>query len=306
MHHRAQLEAAALGDQVDAVGEHHHDRLALEIDPERGAGEAQVSDRALGEVLCPTTRRRASAYPSRAPSRSPAAGAAASRKLRSSSRGSSSLRPCQTSRIVCAKLITSSARREQARVARDAAHHGGVRVVHLAPHDAPAPRAVLGRRHAPAHRVGQAGTPSPVRTKKLSRMPSGPKMRSAAELVERPARHGFDDRAEHDEVEVAVDGGGAGLVDQARAQHALEHELARGGRPDQALARLAAPCSSSSSWKPRQGLRPEECVSRCRSVTALLVALGEVRQELRDRDRRSRARRRSRAAGSRWWWRSAW
>ena len=48
---------------------------------------------------------------------------------------------------------------EEARVARDAAHRPRVRVVHLAPDDPLAPRAVLGRGDAPAQRLGRARRP---------------------------------------------------------------------------------------------------------------------------------------------------
>src|SRR5215510_7739191 len=57
VHVRSQFEPAALRDQVDAVGEQHHDHAALEVDPEARSGEARVTDRALGEVRA---RRRLS------------------------------------------------------------------------------------------------------------------------------------------------------------------------------------------------------------------------------------------------------
>src|SRR4030095_1036966 len=52
-----QLELALLDDQMDAVREHHDDRLALEVDPERGPGEAEVPDALRREV--PARARRA-------------------------------------------------------------------------------------------------------------------------------------------------------------------------------------------------------------------------------------------------------
>ena len=64
--------------------------------------------------------------------------------------------------------------------------------------------------------------------------------------------------------------------------------------------------SSRSSWNARQGLRPEECESRWRSVTRFLAALGERGQVLRDRRVEVDARRRARARAARSWWRSAW
>src|SRR5262245_15654734 len=50
VYERAQLEAALLGDQVDAVREEDDLHAALEVDPQAGAGEAGVPDRALREL----------------------------------------------------------------------------------------------------------------------------------------------------------------------------------------------------------------------------------------------------------------
>src|SRR5262245_27036645 len=55
VHDRAQLEAALLGHLMHAVREHHYDRLAFQIDPQRSPREAEVPDRARREVLA---RRR--------------------------------------------------------------------------------------------------------------------------------------------------------------------------------------------------------------------------------------------------------
>ena len=55
VHLRAQLEAAAPGHEMQPVREHHDHRLLLQIDPERGAGEAEVPHRSSREVAA---RRR--------------------------------------------------------------------------------------------------------------------------------------------------------------------------------------------------------------------------------------------------------
>ena len=304
---RAQLEAALLGDLVHAVGEHHDDRLALEIDPERGAGEAEVPDRARREVAGPTRTAPASACPSRAPSPSPSA-AAGAREGCAAPRAAA--RRCGRARRrarVCAKRITSSARARtgpRGRRRRPSPHAFGSCT---SPQTMPlAPRAVLGRGDAPAQRLG-GPAPSPTGTKNVSRMPSGAKMRSRQKSSSGWPRHRLDHRAEHDEVEIAVDGGARRARARAPSADALEHP-ARAPRasPSQRSPVLRSR-SSSSSWKPRQGCSPEECVSRWRSVTRFLVALGERGQVLRDRRRRGRARRRATSSSTRAsWWRSAW
>ena len=291
VHDRPQLEAAALGHQVHAVREHHHDRLALQIDPQRSAREAEVADRGAREVLARRGRARASACPSRAPSPSPAAAAGASRNARSSSRGQ--LRRCGRARrraIVCAKLITSSAVANRPACPATppiADAFGSCTSPHtMRPRHGQFSVAATRRRTA----SGRAGTPSPCGTKNVSRMPSGPKMRSRAELVERPPRHGLDDRAEHDEVEVAIHRGRARLVHQAPSAAMRSSTNSRAaGVPMHPLARLPLALEQQLvEAAPRlQARRVREQVAQRH---ALLVALGERRQELRDRDRRARAR----------------
>ena len=61
----------------------------------------------------------------------------------------------------------------------------------------------------------------------------------ATESVEALAANRFDDRAEYDEVEVAVDRGFSGFVDQRRTNGAVDHGRARCWRSNQRLASLA-------------------------------------------------------------------
>ena len=97
-------------------------------------------------------------------------------------------------------------------------------------------------------RCASASSARPRRpaTKRVSRMPSGSNTRSRAEVVERLARHRLDHRAEHDEVEVAVDRGLARLVHERRAADALEDPTRAppasraSARPSCARARAAA------------------------------------------------------------------
>src|SRR5215510_2189348 len=70
VHDRAQLEAALLRHLMHAVGEHHHHRLAIEIDPQRSPREAEVPDRARREVLARRGLPRRRRVPAERPVRS--------------------------------------------------------------------------------------------------------------------------------------------------------------------------------------------------------------------------------------------
>src|SRR5262245_13090982 len=69
VHLGAQRELAALGDQVDAVGEQRDRAVRVEVDAERGAGEAQVSDRLGREVRAGRGALRSRCVPAERPIR---------------------------------------------------------------------------------------------------------------------------------------------------------------------------------------------------------------------------------------------
>src|SRR5262245_26737405 len=67
--HGPQLVSAALGHEMNPIREQHDHRFGLEVDPERRAGEAEVPDRARGEVAPGGGGPRARSVPAERPTR---------------------------------------------------------------------------------------------------------------------------------------------------------------------------------------------------------------------------------------------
>src|SRR5262245_55082534 len=201
VHLGPELVSALLGDEMNPIREQDDDRLALRVDPERGAGEAQVPDRRGREVL---PRGRAPGR-RRVPAERPAGAGRellAAAPLAHQRRGQRALAalPGVEPRLREGHHVVRGG--EEARVPGDAAHRVGVRIVHLAPDDAPAPRAGLGGGGAPAQRVRKALALAVAHEEGLAH-PERAEAALAAELVEPPPGDRLDERPRGDEVEVA-------------------------------------------------------------------------------------------------------
>src|SRR5262245_61356695 len=187
-HRAAELHdvAPAVARGVDAVGQQHPGDPALEIDPQAGAGEAGMADRAGARPV--------------------AAGPAVMTELEAESAGRRH-RPahrCETSRREAGAVEQAGGKTkgrrqgaEQAGMTGRRPQRKGILVMHLAAQQALAPGVALGCRGAPPRRIGiKAGRQWP--------------------FAERAAGHRLDDHSEQDEVDVGID---------ARAMRpvALEH-----------------------------------------------------------------------------------
>ena len=272
----------------------------VEVDPERGAGEAEVPDRLRREVLARGRAAGRGRVPAERPVRARAAGAGASR-TRPAARAAA--RRCGRARRRAAPCRSAS-RRRRARTGR----RGRPRRP-SPPRSGRAPRPTRCGRATGSSRWRRSGgarpRPAAPRRKRVSCMPSGAKMRSRQNAVERLAGHRLDHRAEHDEVEVAVDGGAARLVHQRRAADALEDPVVRGLRADPVLALLAL-ALEQRLVEAAPGMQPRGVREQVAQRDALLVALAEVREHLGHRVVEREAALRRRAASRRWWWRAPW
>jgi len=109
--------------------------------------------------------------------------------------------------------------------------------------------------------------------------PEGTENALFAEGVERPATHLLHRGTQRDEVEIAVDGGYADLVHQARAQHSIDDPGATLGRPQQALAGLVL-LLDEELVKAAPRLETRRVGEQMPKGHLLLVALGKRGQDL--------------------------
>src|SRR4029453_533770 len=218
-------DALVLAIGMYPVGEEDDVRVALEVDPERRAGEAEMADGARAHPRAGGRPRRRRRVPAEGPGRVRRRAVAGPEAL-DERRGQRLILAARARAQPADHGVDVARGREQPGMAGDAADRPRVVVVHLAAQDLLAPGALLGGSDrvgvgrelvaAQPSQVDEAGGTQAERTEEPL----------VADAVERRLRHQLDQLAQEQEPEVAVHALRAGRVLQALAGDLLVHELA--------------------------------------------------------------------------------